>query len=80
MEREANDEQGGEGAGACVVYNPNRSLSLSQQRQRLPIFNVSKGPCSINRFHIQCDCIITCVAPQPHSVFNGAVPYTGDCR
>ena len=30
-----------EGAGSCVVYNPTRSLSMTQQRQRLPIFKVS---------------------------------------
>ena len=30
-----------EGAGSCVLYNPTRSLSMTQQRQRLPIFKVS---------------------------------------
>ena len=29
-----------EGAGACMTFNPNINLSITQQRQRLPIFQV----------------------------------------
>jgi len=27
-----------EGAGSCLAYNPHINLSITQQRQRLPIF------------------------------------------
>eukprot|EP00112_Aurelia_sp_Birch-Aquarium-sp1_P003315 Seg1370.10_Seg1370.9 transcript_id=Seg1370.10_Seg1370.9/GoldUCD/mRNA.D3Y31 product="putative ATP-dependent RNA helicase DHX35" protein_id=Seg1370.10_Seg1370.9/GoldUCD/D3Y31 len=30
--------EGNEGAGSCFKYNPNISLSIQQQRQRLPVF------------------------------------------
>ncbi|CAC5417695.1 DHX35 [Mytilus coruscus] len=29
-----------EDSGATVIYNPNRSLSIEQQRQRLPVFKL----------------------------------------
>ena len=32
--------EGGEGAGSCLTYNTHINLSIAQQRQRLPIFNV----------------------------------------
>ena len=28
------------GSGSCIVYNPYVSLSIEQQRQRLPVFKV----------------------------------------
>lgn len=31
-----------EDSGTSVIYNPNRSLSIEQQRQRLPVFKVCK--------------------------------------
>lgn len=37
LERPTSTE-GSEGAGSCLTYNPHMNLSLSQQRQRLPIF------------------------------------------
>ena len=41
-----------EGAGACMTFNPNINLSITQQRQRLPIFQV------------QCIILCTCAASQ----------------
>ena len=37
LERVSEDS---EGAGTCITYNTNLSLSISQQKQRLPIFQV----------------------------------------
>ena len=37
LERVSEDS---EGAGTCITYNSNLSLSISQQKQRLPIFQV----------------------------------------
>ena len=37
LERASEDS---EGAGTCITYNTNLSLSISQQKQRLPIFQV----------------------------------------
>ena len=37
LERMSEDS---EGAGTCITYNSNLSLSISQQKQRLPIFQV----------------------------------------
>lgn len=31
-------DNSGEGAGSCMTYNPNVSLSMQQQKQRLPVF------------------------------------------
>jgi ATP-dependent RNA helicase DDX35 len=39
LEREG-DDNAVEGAGSCVVYNRNRSMTIAQQRQRLPIFQL----------------------------------------
>ena len=38
------DTEGSEGAGSCLTYNPHMNLSLTQQRQRLPIFKVRCAP------------------------------------
>ena len=35
--------QRSEGGGATVVYNPHVSLSIEQQRQRLPVFKVKES-------------------------------------
>lgn len=40
LERHTHTE-GGEGAGSCLTYNPHMNLTISQQRQRLPIFKVT---------------------------------------
>ena len=37
LERQA---EGSEGAGTVLSYNPHINLTLTQQRQRLPIFKV----------------------------------------
>jgi hypothetical protein len=29
-----------EGSGSAIIHNPNASLSVEQQRQRLPVFSV----------------------------------------
>lgn len=39
LERPTHTE-GSEGAGSCLAYNPHMNLTLTQQRQRLPIFKV----------------------------------------
>ena len=38
--------EGGEGAGSVLSYNPHISLTLTQQRQRLPIFKARVAPCA----------------------------------
>lgn len=43
-----------EGAGACMTFNPNINLSITQQRQRLPIFQVQYTVVPINvHAHVQ---------------------------
>ena len=42
LERVSEDS---EGAGTCITYNANLSLSISQQKQRLPIFQVLPTTC-----------------------------------
>ena len=39
QERSAASDQSGVG-NTCVVHNPNRNLSIEQQRQKLPVFEV----------------------------------------
>lgn len=36
--------EGSEGAGSVLSYNPHINLTLTQQRQRLPIFKVRRNP------------------------------------
>lgn len=69
-----------EGAGSCVVYNPSRSLSVTQQRQRLPIFKVSVGRSAPAGHGRDLPCLVLAAAPQSHSVPGGATPLSGGGR
>ncbi len=42
QEERSQPTEASEGSGSCVVYNPYVSLSIEQQRQRLPVFKVCR--------------------------------------
>ena len=48
--------QGNEGAGSCMTFNTHLHLSISQQRQRLPIFKVRR---QLWTYIVLCMCVST---------------------
>ena len=58
-----------EGAGSCVVYNPTRSLSMTQQRQRLPIFKVSLQLCDAFSASTSQACCLPCAQLRNHILY-----------
>ena len=69
--------QGSEGAGTLLKYNPHINLTVAQQRQRLPIFQVS-GNCIVHKASL-CVCARAAVQ-EPDPLPGGELSHRGHRR